>query len=228
MSRKVFTAGEVLAAADVNSFLMDQSVMSFAGSAARESAIPSPVEGMVSYLEDSDVLSIYDGSAWKVSLATTGGILQVVSTAKTDTFTTTSATYTAVTGLSATITPKFTSSKILILAQIAYGLGFNNTIGGFKVTRGGTDIYRGDASGSRLQAVFGGFSVIDNGLLLNSGAINYLDSPSSVSALTYQVEVRRTETGTVVFVNRSADDQGADNTNRVRGASSITLMEVAA
>jgi hypothetical protein len=63
MSRKVFTAGEVLAAADVNSFLMDQSVMSFAGTAARGSAIPTPVEGMAAYLEDSNIISLYDGSA---------------------------------------------------------------------------------------------------------------------------------------------------------------------
>lgn len=64
MSRKVFTAGEVLAAADVNSFLMDQTVMSFAGTAARGSAIPSPVEGMYTHLEDTDDLQFWNGSAW--------------------------------------------------------------------------------------------------------------------------------------------------------------------
>lgn len=64
MSRKVFTAGEVLAAADVNSFLMDQTVMSFAGTAARGSAIGTAVEGMVTYLEDIDDLRIYNGSSW--------------------------------------------------------------------------------------------------------------------------------------------------------------------
>jgi len=64
MSRKVFTAGEVLAAADVNSFLMDQTVMSFAGTAARGSAIPTPVEGMTTYLEDSDTLQIFDGTSY--------------------------------------------------------------------------------------------------------------------------------------------------------------------
>jgi hypothetical protein len=64
MSRKVFTAGEVLAAADVNSFLMDQSVMSFAGTAARGSAIPSPVDGMTTYLEDIDRLETYNGSIY--------------------------------------------------------------------------------------------------------------------------------------------------------------------
>jgi hypothetical protein len=64
MSRKVFTAGEVLAAADVNSFLMDQTVMSFAGTAARGSAIPTPVEGMYTHLEDTDRLQFWNGSAW--------------------------------------------------------------------------------------------------------------------------------------------------------------------
>jgi hypothetical protein len=64
MSRKVFTAGEVLAAADVNRFQMDQTVMSFAGTAARGSAIPSPVEGMTTYLEDSNLLQSYNSSAW--------------------------------------------------------------------------------------------------------------------------------------------------------------------
>jgi hypothetical protein len=64
MSRKVFTAGEVLAAADVNSFLMDQAVMSFAGTAARGSAIPSPVEGMTTFREDTDRMESWTGSEW--------------------------------------------------------------------------------------------------------------------------------------------------------------------
>jgi hypothetical protein len=64
MPRKVFTAGEVLAAADVNTFLMDQSVMTFAGTAARGSAIGTAVEGMVTYLEDSNIYQSWSGSAW--------------------------------------------------------------------------------------------------------------------------------------------------------------------
>jgi hypothetical protein len=63
MPRKVFTAGEILTAADVNTNLMDQAVMSFASSAARSSAIPSPVEGMVSYLADTDSWEGYT-TAW--------------------------------------------------------------------------------------------------------------------------------------------------------------------
>jgi hypothetical protein len=64
MPRKVFTAGEVLAAADVNEFLMDQTVMSFAGTAARGSAIGTAVEGMVSYLEDTNRFEFWNGTAY--------------------------------------------------------------------------------------------------------------------------------------------------------------------
>jgi len=64
LGRKVFTAGEVLAAADVNGYLMDQTVMVFADAAARTSAIAAPSEGMASYLIDTSSFEIYDGSAW--------------------------------------------------------------------------------------------------------------------------------------------------------------------
>jgi hypothetical protein len=72
MSRKVFTAGEVLAAADVNSFLMDQTVMSFPTSAARGSAIPTPTLGMYTHLEDAPARTqFWDGSAWVSPLGST-------------------------------------------------------------------------------------------------------------------------------------------------------------
>jgi hypothetical protein len=64
MPRKTFVAGEVLLAQDVNQFLMDQSVMNFASSAARSSAIPTPTEGMVTYRSDIDDLELYDGSSF--------------------------------------------------------------------------------------------------------------------------------------------------------------------
>jgi len=54
-----------LAAADVNEFLMDQAVQSFAGTAARGSAIATPVTGMTTYLEDIKDLRIYDGSEYR-------------------------------------------------------------------------------------------------------------------------------------------------------------------
>lgn len=63
---KVFSAGEVLTAANVNGYLMDQAVMVFDDSTARSSAIGTPTEGMVSYLKDTNVTYYYDGSAWQI------------------------------------------------------------------------------------------------------------------------------------------------------------------
>lgn len=61
--RKVFVPATVLNATDVNEFLMDQSVMVFAGTAARSSAIGTPSAGMVTYLTDAAKLQVY-GTAW--------------------------------------------------------------------------------------------------------------------------------------------------------------------
>jgi hypothetical protein len=72
MTRKVFVAGEVLDAADLN-VVVDQSVMSFASESARNTAIPFPVEGMVVYLEDSNNIRIYNGSAWVALPVGSGG-----------------------------------------------------------------------------------------------------------------------------------------------------------
>jgi hypothetical protein len=64
MPRKSFSAGDVLTASDVNTFLMDQSVMTFADSGARGSAIGTATEGMLTYLEDTDAYQSWNGSAW--------------------------------------------------------------------------------------------------------------------------------------------------------------------
>jgi hypothetical protein len=61
---KAFSPGEVLLANDLNTYLMEQSVMVFGGTAARSSAIVSPSEGMITYLTDSDRLQLYNGTAW--------------------------------------------------------------------------------------------------------------------------------------------------------------------
>lgn len=62
--KKTFSAGAVLTAAEVNTYLMEQSVMVFGGTAARSSAIPTPSEGMVTYRSDADVVEYYSGTSW--------------------------------------------------------------------------------------------------------------------------------------------------------------------
>lgn len=72
LGRKVWSAGDVLAAADVNGYLMDQSIMVFAGTAQRSAAIATAVVGMHSFRTDGTVVEAYNGSAW-VSANSVGG-----------------------------------------------------------------------------------------------------------------------------------------------------------
>lgn len=65
---KTFTAASVLTAADLNNYCQTQSVMYFATTAARDTAITSPVDGMVAYVGSNDAnegLYTYNGTAWR-------------------------------------------------------------------------------------------------------------------------------------------------------------------
>lgn len=63
---KLFATGDVLTAAQVNTYLMQQTTMVFASSAARTTALSGVLaEGMLSYLSDTNTLQYYDGSAWQ-------------------------------------------------------------------------------------------------------------------------------------------------------------------
>lgn len=64
MAYKVFTANTLGTASDVNTYLMKQSVMVFADAAARNAALTSPTEGMVTYQEGSNHLTVYTGTEW--------------------------------------------------------------------------------------------------------------------------------------------------------------------
>ena len=152
---------------------------------------------------------------------TTGKVLQVVSVSKNDTFTTTSTSFVDVTGLTASITPSSSSNKILITVLI--GRVVTNDGGGFGVQldRGGSSIY--DLAQGNLADTFatgGGGGMSNNDRKNDVGFIQYLDTPSSTSALTYKIRAKRASAGTG-YINRWGlnDDQGA--------VSSITLMEIA-
>ena len=69
----LFSTGEVLTAANVDNYLMNQTVMVFASAAARTSALTGVIaEGMVSYRTDSHILEYYSGSAWTAVTASSG------------------------------------------------------------------------------------------------------------------------------------------------------------
>lgn len=62
---KEWAIAEVVEASDFQTYIQDQVVQVYADSGARGSALGTAVaEGMVSYLEDTNALEVYDGSAW--------------------------------------------------------------------------------------------------------------------------------------------------------------------
>jgi len=74
---KLFQTGDVLTAAQVNTYLNEQTVMVFANAAARTSALTSVLaEGMVSYLQDTNAVEVYNGSAW-VGVSGAGDVTEV-------------------------------------------------------------------------------------------------------------------------------------------------------
>jgi hypothetical protein len=72
LGRNTFTAGSILTAAQVQGYLQDQTIMVFAGTAARATAIPSPSQGMFAYLTTDSTLYTYDGADW-VAFTSGGG-----------------------------------------------------------------------------------------------------------------------------------------------------------
>lgn len=76
LGAKLFTAFSKLTAAQVNGYLMDQSIMRFASVAARDAAFggagePTLAEGMTCYLDDTNVLQSYNGTAWVTLVSST-------------------------------------------------------------------------------------------------------------------------------------------------------------
>ena len=70
---RTFEAAEVLTATNVQTFLQDQVIATFANAAARDAAIISPFEGQHCFLRDVDALQFYSGSAWVAAGGSGGG-----------------------------------------------------------------------------------------------------------------------------------------------------------
>ena len=158
-----------------------------------------------------------------------GKILQVKQTTKIDTFTTSSQSYTDVTGLSVSITPASSSNKILIILDIKVCACHEDAAFAGRLVRGSTAIYVGNASGAsgRTLGSFGTSRQSGNAgydIIQDRQAV-FLDSPSTTSSTTYKVHVQ-VNNGRDTLVNRTYADDDEDDTPRV--ASSITVMEVAA
>lgn len=178
----------------------------------------SPFEGQMIYETDTDVLAIWNGTAWRImgaSTPTNGTVLQVVTATKVDTFSMTSTvTYTDVTGLSVSITPKSTSSKIFVSFFITNGnAGANHNM--FNLVRDSTNLAQptADTYSSTVGTSFTASSDYKH------ASLSHLDSPSTTSSVTYKIQAKTS--GGTLYVNRRGD------TATVSGSSSITVMEIA-
>ena len=168
------------------------------------------------------------GVKWSSPTSPSGSVRQVVSTTLTSSFSSsTKGSWVSVTGLAATITPVSTSSRILVMVQLSTGDGGQNYARTWAVARNGTLINQSTVGTGYVQGSFA------SALISTSGGSNnavqtvpftFLDSPSSTSALTYQVQFNAyTATVTTTNVNRSYNGAGTDP----NCTSNIVLMEIA-
>jgi|TARA_A100001015_G_scaffold307752_1_gene404150 hypothetical protein len=167
-------------------------------------------------------LPAIDGSAL-TGISGGGKIGQVVSTTKTDKTSFTSTSFADVSGLSVSITPTATSSKIYIVCSIAYGTT-SNVYGGFRLVRDSTAIAIGDAEGVRNQATATGSGGVF--ARAKNTDFSFLDSPNTTSATTFKVQCKINSNQTL-NINSSGEDENNTGTGW-RLVSTITAMEVLA
>jgi hypothetical protein len=219
-----FVTGEVLTAANVDDFLAKQAVMKFADAAARDAALGVTVgggnalrQGMVAYLDDTDDVLKYDGTAW-TTVRNAGIGSNVVTASRTTIFVTTSTSPVLVTGLEVDITPSSDTAKVLVIATVS-GVTLGDNRGGVRLFRGSTEIVNNTDAAFRVavslnRGASSGFNE------QRSGTIVFLDSPASATSVNYNVKAL-VASGTM-NINR---DDALTATGTV---SSITAIEVAA
>jgi hypothetical protein len=192
-------------------YLQDQVVQTYAGTAARGSAIGTAVsEGMVSYLSDSDRVDIYDGSTWRPVLKTTGSILGASQTTLSGVQQITQRSYANdLASFTVTVTPSSANSRFLLIVRVG---SIGHTDGGngvnMRLFRSGTGLVNSDtfvyhASGNPGTPV----------------TITFLDSPATASSITYSFRCFASA-GTVNF-------NGIGQNSSAFSISSYTVLEVA-
>ena len=155
-----------------------------------------------------------------------GKILQVVHVTKTDHFSTTSTSFTDVTGMSASITPTSASSDIIVRFDVQLGATSNMyaTAKCQRLIAGGSyaDLQRGDAVGQHDRGNMNMDSDVSYGYVKGyNNSFSLKDtSHNTTSQITYKL-VCRVKAGTV-YVNRYHHDSA----NSTTGTSSVMLMEV--
>jgi hypothetical protein len=181
----------------------------------------APSDLVRGYPSDSEDLA--DAIALGLSAAGNAGIgSNVVQTVKTDTFTTSSTSFTNITGLSVTITPTSDTSKILLLVSLALSPAAVNSTASWQIDGGNAaTAYLGTGGNNAVSHLnrFGSSAEAFSRSAANQVGV-YLDDPATTSSVTYSVQVKTTA-GTA-SVNKDSQTSG------LRSASSIIAIEVAA
>jgi len=179
-----------------------------------------PVDGVVFSAASFDASVITSGTVDAARLpappAPLAGIgSNVVSVNKTDVFTTTSTSFTNVTGLRAEITPSTDTSKVMVFVNVAIGSNDNPNLS-YRLTRGGSATIV--ASGQTYTSRIGPNLSADNRSMYFYLNLVFLDSPAVDTQVTYDVQVA-TSAGTLK-INESGGPIH-------KAVSSITAIEVA-
>ena len=183
------------------------------------------VGGLPDGIVDTDMLAAKAATTSKIG---NGGIIQVVSAQKTDTFSSSATNqFITVSGLTVNITPSSSSNKVFICFNLNIGhSGTGSGLGG-KIFRSSDseNIFRAPADGSRTRSYLAQFTCHSNtNNTTRFVSPCFLDSPSSTSQVSYTFQVFNS--GGTVYINRSGED--LNNVVNARGCSFAYAMEVAA
>ena len=146
-----------------------------------------------------------------------GGIVQIVQTFKNDATSTSSATFGDISGMSATITPTSTSSKILVRFSLCIS-STTGTLTHFNLLRGSTNIAEPSTSVNNASTI----QTYTNSPKIVQQDYEFLDSPSTTSSTTYKLQWRIHSGSHTVKLN------GYYNNDQYNSTSIMTLQEVSA
>jgi hypothetical protein len=168
-----------------------------------------------------------NGIVTATGLYAPGCVIQVLQAFKSDTFTTQALIANGgegIPGLSVTITPKSLSSKILVSFSVTCAGVENITQVFFRLRRGSTEIGNAESVGGRTPVMARDYAFNNN--CTSNVSFQYLDSPNTTSAITYQLYTGTEGNNGTIFINRTHNDQ-ANTTYGARGVSTFTVMEIA-
>ena len=199
---KLFNTGDVLTAAQVNTYLMEQTTMVFADAAARTAALSGVVsEGMISYLKSTKQVEVYNGSAW-VASDDPNAIQNTIVDAKGDLITATAADTPArlAVGNNGETVFADSSASTGLRWQPHIEAGKNLLINsGFDVWQRGTS-----ATGSGFQSADRWWFYVDSGTMTASRESTIVPAGS-----TYSMKITANSAGTKVFMGQPVETQNA-------------------